>query len=270
MRYTLSPAIHTAAFKALGLEWIYLAWHVPPESLGAALGGLRALRCAGANLTMPHKQSALRHLDELTPDARAIGAVNTIERRAELLIGHNTDVSGLAEFLASDAGVNVGGRRALVLGAGGAARAAVTALRRLGAAEVEVTARNPKAAASVAALGPEGREHGLEWDAGPKAALDADIVVNATPLGMKGEKLLPGVAWRAGQVVVDLVYDPPSTPLLDAARAGGADAWGGIGMLVRQAAGALRIWTGREAPLEVMSAAAVRAIGRRHAKAIVS
>ena len=263
MRYTLSPAIHTAAFKALGLEWIYLAWPVPPDALEAALGGLRALGCAGANITMPHKQTALAHLDELSPDAQATGAVNTIECLPGRLVGHNTDVYGFVEFLASDAGVTATERRALVLGAGGASRAVVTALERLGATRIEVAARDADAAAAVAALGKEGLCVPLEWHNATEAAAGADIVVNATPLGMNGEMVLDGVTWRAGQVVVDLVYDPPSTPLVEGARAQGADAWGGIGMLVHQAAGALRIWTGLKPPLEVMSAAAVSAIGRR-------
>jgi shikimate dehydrogenase len=264
LRHTLSPSIHTAAFKALGLEWVYLAWPVPPDALGPALGGLRALGCAGANITMPHKQTALAHLDEVSPEARDIGAVNTIECRPGWLVGHNTDTYGLAEFLTSDAGVTAHGKPALVLGAGGAARAVVKALERLGASAIEVAARNRRAAAEVAALGPHDRCSAIEWDDAPDAAEAAEIVVNATPLGANGERLLVDLPWRSSQVVVDLVYDPPSTPLVKAARAGGAGAWGGIGMLVHQAAGALRVWTGLEPPLEVMSAAAIRAIGRRH------
>lgn len=240
-----------------------MAWPVPPDALEAALGGLRALGCAGANITMPHKQTALAHLDELSPDAHATGAVNTIECHPGRLVGHNTDVYGLVEFLTADAGVTVTGTRALVLGAGGASRAVVTALERLGAAGIDIAARDADAAAAVAALCREGLCVPLEWDNATKAAAGADIVVNATPLGMNGEMVLDDVAWRAGQVVVDLVYDPPSTPLVEAARAQGAEAWGGVGMLVHQAAGALRIWTGLKPPLEVMSAAAVRAIGRR-------
>ena len=209
-----------------------MAWPVPPDALEAALGGLRALGCAGANVTMPHKETALAHLDELSPDAHATGAVNTIECRPGRLVGHNTDVYGLVEFLTADAGVIVTGTRALVLGAGGASRAVVTALERLGAAGIEIAARNADAAAAVAALCREGLCVPLEWENATKAAAGADIVVNATPL-------------------------------VEAARAQGAEAWGGVGMLVHQAAGALRIWTGLKPPLEVMSAAAVRAIGRR-------
>ena len=268
LRHTLSPVIHAAAFRALGLEWVYLAWPVPPDALGPALDGLRALGCAGANVTMPHKETALAHLDEVSSEARAIGAVNTIEFRAGWLVGHNTDVYGLAEFLTSDAGVTAHGKRALVLGAGGAARAVVKALERLGASGIEVAARNLSAAAEVAALGPRDRCTAIEWVDAPDAATAAEIVVNATPLGTGGEKLLVDLPWRPSQVVIDLVYDPPSTPLVEAARSRGADAWGGVGMLVHQAAGALRVWTGMEPPLEVMSAAAIRAIGRRRPREV--
>jgi shikimate dehydrogenase len=261
--YTLSPAIHSAGFKALGLDWTYLAWPVPPEDLGAALAGLRVLGCAGANITMPHKESALRHLDELSPEAQAVGAVNTIEFRPRWLVGHNTDVTGFSQFLSSDAGVGAPGKRALVLGAGGAARAVVKALDDLGAARIEIAARRAEVAGALTALATEGRGAALRWSDAPGAATEADIVVNATPLGAGGEAVLEEVEWRPGQVVVDLVYDPPSTPLVDAARARGADAWGGVGMLVHQAAGSLRLWTGMEPPLEVMSAAAVRALRRR-------
>jgi shikimate dehydrogenase len=261
LRHTLSPAIHAAALEALGLEWVYLAWPVRPAALEAALEGLRALGCAGANVTMPHKEVTLAHLDELSSDARAIGAVNTIEFRGDHLVGHNTDVYGFIQLLESDAGVPAAGKRALVLGAGGAARAVVSALEQLGAGGIDVAARDRDAATEVAGLAASGR--GLEWAVAADAAASAGIVVNATPLGTNGEELLVDVPWRAGQVVVDLVYDPPWTPLVAAARSGGAGAWGGIGMLVHQAAGALRLWTGLEPPLEAMSAAALRVSARR-------
>jgi shikimate dehydrogenase len=264
LRHTLSPAIHAAAFEALGLEWVYLAWPVRPAALDAALDGLRALGCAGANVTMPHKETALAHLEELSSHARAIGAVNTIEFRGDHLVGHNTDVYGFIRLLETDAGVAAAGKHALVLGAGGAARAVVTALEQLGAKGIDVAARDPNAAKAVAALATSGR--GLEWADTADVAPAAEIVVNATPLGTNGEELLVDVPWRAGQVVVDLVYDPPWTPLVAAARSGGAGAWGGIGMLVHQAAGALRLWTGLEPPLEAMSAAALRAAARRRAE----
>ena len=256
---TLSPAIHTAAFESAGLPWVYLAWPVPPERLENAVEGLRALGAAGANVTMPHKEAILPLLDDLAEDARAVGAVNTVARNGNRLIGHNTDVSGFKEFVVGDAGVPIAGAHCVVLGAGGAARAVVKALSDLEALDITVAARHAHKAAEVAAIaGARGKAE--PWAAIVRAVANADVVVNTTPLGMNKEELLEDARFARGQCVVDLIYDPPSTPMLDRARAQGARTWGGIGMLVHQAAGSFRIWTGREAPLESMSAAAVTSI----------
>ena len=258
LEYTLSPVLHAAAFRRLGLDWTYLAWPVAPEHLGDAVRGLRALGAAGANVTMPHKETVIEHLDDLSGDAREVGAVNTIQLMGSRLIGHNTDVDGFRNFLEADAGYDPRGRRAVVLGAGGAARAVVKALADLGS-EVVVAARREEAARSIAEdLGAEP----LEWGGAEAAAGTADVVVNATPVGMReSADPVPGASFRPGQLVADLVYDPPTTPLVARARAAGADAWGGVGMLVHQAAASFRIWTATEPPLEAMSAAAVHAIG---------
>jgi shikimate dehydrogenase len=259
---TLSPAIHNAAFRRLGLDWVYLRWPVPPESLNDAVGGIRALGATGANITMPHKETVMVLLDELSGDAAAIGAVNTIQSVGGTLVGHNTDVDGFAEFLSSDVGFEVHGRRALVLGAGGAARAVVAALAGMGASSITVAARRAHQANDVAALGGDAGE-GAPWGEVVGLIKGADVVVNATPLGGHGEDPTAGGELHEGQLVVDLVYDPPMTPLVDRARVAGADAWGGLGMLVHQAASSFRIWTGLSAPLEAMSAAAVHALGLR-------
>ena len=261
LTHTLSPAIHTAAFRRLGFDWAYLSFPVPPDLLPQAVGGLRALGAVGANVTIPHKETVIAHLDQLSGDAAAIGAVNTIQRLGDRLIGHNTDVDGFREFLAGDAGINVSGSRALVLGTGGAARAVVKALDDLDAAEIVIAARSSERGTALTQL--VGRAHATvaDWDQAATLASDAVIVVNATPLGGAGEDPVPDAVWHPGQVVVDLVYSPPATPLVEAARAAGADAWGGLGMLVRQAAASFQIWTGQDPPLETMSAAAVHAIG---------
>lgn len=267
LAHTLSPVIHNAAFRTLGLEWVYLAWPVRPEELGAAVAGLRALRAKGANVTMPHKETVLQHLDHLSGDAEALGAVNTIELVGGELVGHNTDVDGFADFLSGDVGYDAGGRRVLVLGAGGAARAVVKALGDLGAAEIVVAARDRDRGAAVAGIGKAHSDAAtsyIEWERAAALAPDVDAVVNATPLGMSLEDALPGARFSPSQLVVDLVYSPPITPLLDRARAAGASAWGGLGMLVCQAAASFRIWTSQDPPAEVMSAAAVRAIGSGH------
>jgi shikimate dehydrogenase len=239
LEHTLSPAIHNAAFRRLDLDWVYLAFPVPPERLEQAVAGLRVLGAVGANVTMPHKETVMSLLDELSGDARSVGAVNTIQNVGDRLIGHNTDVDGFSRFLTADAGLEVKGSRALVLGAGGAARAVVRALLDL---EVE----DP-----------------VEWAVASARVEDFDLVVNATPLGAAGEDPLPTARFRMGQAVVDLVYEPPATPLVARARESGAAGWNGLGMLVHQAAAALRIWSGQEPPVEAMSVAALHALTRR-------
>lgn len=257
--YTLSPVIHNAAFRNLGLDWIYLVWPVPPERLRAAVEGIRALGAMGANVTMPHKKAVLELLDEVSGDAKEVGAVNTIQRLGDTLVGHNTDVDGFGQFLTQEAGCDPSEKRAVVLGSGGAARAVVKSLADLGAASVTVTARNLDKSGELRLLHPEGIAL-RSWDEAEEAAEHADIIVNATPLGADGEDLLPGVALNPGQVVVDLVYRPPSTRLIERARASGASGWGGLGMLLSQAAASFRIWTGQDAPVDIMSVAAVRAM----------
>lgn len=261
LEHTLSPVIHNVAFRRTSLDWTYLSWPVEPQMLAEAVRGLRALGAMGANVTMPHKETVLKHLDEVSGDARDVGAVNTIQRLGPRLVGHNTDVDGFSEFLSGDAGFDAGGKRALVLGSGGAARAVVKALDSLGAAEVTVAGRDPARTESVAGLAAAASPSVAEWRDAEQLMGDADLVVNATPLGMDGEHVFSDPRFRPGQCVVDLIYSPPSTPLVEAARAAGAEAWGGLGMLVRQAAASFTIWTGQAAPLEAMSAAAVHAIG---------
>jgi shikimate dehydrogenase len=260
LQRTLSPALHAAAFAELGLDWVYLEWPVPPQDLGPAVAGLRALGAVGANVTMPHKEAVIEHLDRLGTEAEAVRAVNTIEVSGDCLIGHNTDVSGFAAFVAGDLGIEVADRKCLVLGSGGAARAVVAALNRLGGREITVAGRRAEARAEVARLSPFGRS--LEWTRASGLVARADIVVNTTPVGMQGEDLLPEARFTPSQVVIDLVYHPATTNFLARARRAGADAWGGLGMLVRQAAESLRLWTGLDPPVEVMSEAAVRALKR--------
>ena len=259
--HTLSPTIHNAAFRNVGLDWVYLAWPVRPEDLAAAIGGLRALGAQGANVTMPHKESVIEYLDEVSGDARRVGAVNTIQRSGDKLIGHNTDVDGFRSFLVDDAGMDPSGKTVLVLGSGGAARAVVCALDDLGAAHVVIAARREDRGREIAELASRPVVDVEAWERAEELVGRSDLIVNATPLGMNGETPLPTATWRPGQVVCDLVYSPPSTPLMDAARAAGVEAWGGLGMLIHQAALSFRVWTGQDPSVAAMSAAAVRSIG---------
>lgn len=263
LEHSLSPAIHNAAFRRLGLDWVYLSFPVRAEDLATAVQGLRALGAVGANVTMPHKGEVVEHMDDLSGDARAIGAVNTIQRVGHRLIGHNTDVDGFLAFVRDDAGLRIADTRCLVLGAGGAARAIVRALDASGAATIALCARRDEQAEQVAALVSDAEVERLRWDSLPGESRAFDLIVNATPLGMRGQDALPELEPTEGQAVVDLVYDPPETPLVEAAKRAGGAGWGGLGMLVHQAAASLRIWTGQEAPVEAMSVAALHALSRR-------
>jgi shikimate dehydrogenase len=257
--HSLSPVIHNAAFAALEMDWTYVALPVEPGMVPAAVAGLRALGLAGANVTMPHKEAVADVMDELTDDAARLRAVNTIEVRGGALVGHNTDAPGFARFLERDAGFDPAGRTAVLFGAGGAARACALALARAGLTRIVVALREPARARPLAdAL--DGYPTVVDVVGFDDAArVEADLVVNGTPLGAHGETIaLPTVG--PGSLVVDLLYRPASTPLQQAARATGAKAFGGLGLLLHQAALSFEVWTGRPAPLELMSAAAVAAL----------
>ncbi|NLV54544.1 MAG: shikimate dehydrogenase [Acidimicrobiales bacterium] len=254
VEHSLSPVIHNAAFTALGLDWKYFAVSVPEGRAADAVAAMRSLRVAGMSVTMPHKAAVIEVVDRVTPTAERLGAVNCLTWRGTQIEGDSTDGAGFLDSLRVDHGWDPDGRRCVVVGAGGAARAIVAALADAGAADVGVVNRSPARAEVAAALaGPRGRV------AGPEAVDDADLVVNATPVGMGDDGALPVDADRlgAGQVVVDIVYDPIETALLAEARRRGAVPVNGVGMLVHQAAHAFRAWTGEDPPVEVMSAAGV-------------
>ncbi len=264
--HSLSPILHNAAFAELGLDWTFAAFEVAEGELGRALAGLRERGISGLSVTMPHKDAAARLADELTDAAARLGAVNCLVPDGDRLIGHNTDGGGFLDGLAHDAGIDVAGRSLLVLGAGGAARAVAEACGTAGAAEVVVANRTVERASTAAALaGPVGRAVPLA-DAGA-AAESADVVVNATPIGMgsdDGVPIAPDLL-RIGQVAVDLIYHPPETSWLATLRARGIEAHGGLSMLLFQAARAFTLWTGEEAPVSAMEAAARSALAGRSA-----
>jgi shikimate dehydrogenase len=267
--HSLSPTMHNAAAAALGLNWAYVPLPVPPERLGEALRGLSALGFRGVNVTVPHKEAVLLHLSAVYPAAQVIGAVNTIVVSDGRLTGFNTDWSG---FLADLEGHRLAlyGRDCLVLGAGGAARAVVYALLRRGA-RVVVLARRPEQAETLTielgrAFPAATIEAGRLGDAADTAVqLEAPIIVNTTPLGMAGANINDspwptGAPFPGGAFVYDLVYNPPQTRLMAAARASGRRGANGLGMLVRQAAEAFEVITGRR-PDPALMRAAVEASG---------
>jgi len=264
VEHSLSPAMHNAAFEALGLNWRYLPLPTPPGQVEAAVRGLAALGFRGANVTVPHKQAAMAALDSIAPDAEALGAVNTLvvargASGAATVSGHNTDVQGFVDALRGGGYEPQDGGSAVVVGAGGAARAVVFGLLRSGIGEIVVLNRTlERAQALVADLGVSSALP-LTPETLIESARAADLLVNATTVGMwprVGGSVWPEEAPLPSHLAVfDLVYNPPKTRLLQQARGSGARAIGGLGMLVRQGALAFEMWTGEAAPLEVMRAA---------------
>ena len=258
VRHSISPAIHNAAFAAEGLDWVFVAFEVADGDAPAAIAGARALGIDGLSVTMPHKATVMEALDRLSPTAEKLGAVNAIVREGTEFVGHNTDGAGLIDSLAYDEGFDVAGKKCVVLGAGGAARAVVLAIGEAGAEDIVIVNRTALNAERAAALGGSAARVGSEAD-----VFGADLVVNATPIGMVGhaeQSAVEPALFHAEQLVVDLVYAPPITPTIQAARDAGAHAVGGLGMLVHQAAHAFTLWTGHPAPLPAMSAAAISAM----------
>lgn len=242
--HSRSPAMHNAAFPAAGLDARYVALDVAPAALGAAIAGLKGTNALGCNLTIPHKEAALAHMDALFESARASGAVNTVVFREGKAHGHNTDGEGALDAL-REAGVRVPGSRALVLGAGGAARAVARSLRMAGA-DVRVSNRTPS---RVAALG----FPAVAWSEAAKHLAEVDVLVNATSVGMRGEEPpVPIDALPAGAAVLDCVYAPGGTKLTNAARARGLVSVPGEAMLLHQGARAFTLWTGKPAPIALM------------------
>jgi len=247
--HTRSPAMHRAAYQALGLDAAYHVYDVEPEELESGLARLKMIGFCQLAVSIPHKESVMAHLDRVDETAGAIGAVNTVTRIDGKLIGTNTDWTGAVRALERETSLD--GKHAVVLGAGGAARAVVYGLLRAGA---EVTVLNRTVARAVEiqqALGAQ-RAGGLEDLAG----LAHDVLVNTTSVGLgSDESPVAAEHLRPGSVVMDAVYEPERTRLLRDAEAAGARTLGGKWMLVYQAAEQLTLWSGREAPIDVMAEA---------------
>ncbi|MFL5737397.1 MAG: shikimate dehydrogenase [Actinomycetota bacterium] len=253
---SLSPLIHNTAFIALDLDWVYVPLPVEPGRLPEAIEGLSALGFAGANVTMPHKTEAADLVADLSEDAFRLRAVNTLVTTTAGLVGHNTDAPGFERFLSEDAGFDAADRRTLIFGGGGAARACALALARARASEIVVALRDPAKTEELRAA-VQGFEATLEVVPFDEAAgREADLVVNATPVGSLGEEL-PRPRVTPETLVVDLLYRPGVTPLQIRAKEAGAAAFGGLGLLLHQAALSFELWTGQPAPLPAMSAAAL-------------
>ncbi len=246
--HSLSPAMQAAAIQTADIDYAYIAMPVRPEALPAAVDGLKSLGFRGFNVTIPHKSAIMELLDEVDEDARRIGAVNTVVNDNGRLLGHNTDVTGFLRGL-SRQGVVVCGKRAVLFGAGGAARAVIWGLLREGAESVTVGVRN--AAKAREALADFAADVDIfPWDGADFAEnlAAADILVNTTPLGMtpKTEEA-PPVDWarvRTEAFVYDIIYTPECTRFLREAKEHGHRISNGVAMLVGQGAEALSLWTG--------------------------
>jgi shikimate dehydrogenase len=267
VKHSASPAMQNAAFLAKGLNYIYLSFEIKPEDIGSALNALGVLGFRGINLTIPHKESSLPFLDEISPEASKIKAVNTVLFEGGKMKGFNTDIEGFLRPLVLDAGWSPGGKKAVVLGAGGAARAVAFSLLDSGAKEIVIANRTIEKAAKLA---------GFMKELFPSASIihipvssnrlyleisSSSLLVNCTPLGLRGETPLekPGCL-GPGLIVYDLIYKPSLTPLLASAAERGAETIGGLDMLVYQGAASFKIWTSADPPVEVMKSACRRAV----------
>ncbi len=270
LRHSISPTFQQAAFRHRSLDVVYETWETPAESLKRLLAWMRATPEAwGANVTVPHKEAVFEAVDRLDPTAAAVGAVNTVVARDGRLSGYNTDVGGFLRALSHAARFDPAGARVLLLGAGGAARAVVVALAQTGAAHVTIANRTLARAEIVAELA---NSHGLAAQSIPldgqalrETGSTWDFIVNTTSIGMRhsaaeNESPLAASLIPSGALVYDLVYNPPITPLLEAALAAGARTLSGLSMLVYQGAESFTLWTEMEAPVEEMMTAARQAL----------
>ncbi len=277
LEHSLSPAFQQAALDHLALDVRYEAWPTPPEQLDGIVRSLREPDHLGANVTIPHKEAVIPLLDDLDELARRAGAVNTIVNREGRLTGYNTDVTGFLRALRQDGGFDPAGCRALIAGAGGAARAVVVALIDAGAASVTIInrtfARATRLVEDLRPIAGDTELHALpdmytSWAA---ATLGCGLLVNCTSVGLAGtpeekESPVPVDVIPAAALVYDLLYRPAQTKLMAAAKRRSARILGGLPMLVYQGADSFLLWTGLEPPIDIMFEAARRALGLARAK----
>ncbi len=263
VRHSLSPTLHNAAFAAVGLDWRYLALEVAPDHGARAVEAMRTLGIGGLSVTMPHKDAVVAAVDRTTAAVDALGAANTIFWDGDRLVADNTDGDGLVNSLADEVGARLGGLHVAVVGAGGAARAIIDAVGRRGAERISVINRSPERGALAAAV------HPAAYLADPAVIRSADVVINATSVGMGARpdddpaSVLPfdPDLLVDDHLVADIVYQPLVTPLLAAAEQVGCTTVGGVGMLLHQAALQFGRWTGVDAPLDAMRASVAHLVG---------
>ncbi len=255
--HTMSPVLHNWGFGRMGVKAVYMAFPTPPEGLAAFVAGVRALPVSGLSVTIPHKEAIMALLDSVSPLAEQTGAVNTVVWEQGQLVGHNTDVIGFLEPMLSQ---RITPRSALVLGAGGAAKAVLAGLKDLNGSDVMLTNRDMRRAENLA------EQFGVNvvaWER--RDAVDAHLVVNTTPLGMSGkavdESPLPASYWSADQLAYDLVYNPRETKFLREAKAAGAATIDGLSMFAAQGLVQFKYWTGLDLPGDEAKAVLAKALG---------
>ena len=262
--HTSSPAMHNAAIAALGLDYTYVAFHVRPDELGRAIEGMRALQIAGLNVTVPHKQCVMAHLDEVSAEAVAIGAVNTVVNRHGQLVGYNTDAFGILESLKRDGDVERLPAQVALFGAGGAARAILYAL--LQCEEVERILLLNRTRLNSESLAEDLDRSGrvVVKDMNTSSVAEVDLLINSTSVGMypheDASPLADASVLHADMLVADIVYKPLKTRLMIQAEAAGARAINGLGMLAWQGARSFELWTGSAPPVDAMMAAALERV----------
>jgi shikimate dehydrogenase len=257
-----------AAFAALGMQWRYLTIEVRPEALPDAIRGARAMGMKGINLTIPHKVAVIPLLDRISPDAELIGAVNTVRREGDGLIGENTDGKGFLRGVREDGDIDPRGKKIVVLGAGGAARAITVELALAGAGKITIWNRSVERGRALCdhlKQRVEADAHFEPWTRTCEVGSDVDILVNATSIGLFPDiDAMPDVNLKGARkelLVCDVVPNPPETRLIRTAQAQGLKTLTGLPMLVYQGAIGFEMWTGKKAPEAVMKAALEKAFG---------
>ncbi len=267
VEHTLSPAMQNAALEEMGINWVYVPMSVNPDDLSDVVAGLRAIHSPGWNLTIPHKLNILPLLDVVTPEAKAVGAVNTVVRRDDLLIGYNTDIAGFLRSAEKEGFKPSGGEPVMVAGSGGVARAITYALSHAGC-DLTVVSRNLQKTAQMCAE-IEITANVIEYhdEQVPSIMQRSQLLVNATSLGMGAQAdcslPLPLELLNKSALVFDTVYSPAETRLMNQARQLGHHACNGLGMLLMQGAAALELWTQRDVPIESMNNAIQQAFQSR-------
>lgn len=268
VEHSLSPAMQNAALQAAGIDGLYIPWRVKGTNLPTAFESLRGMEnFGGANVTLPHKEQAVALVDTLTQEAASVGAVNTVVARGGRLLGANTDGQGFLRSLHEEADFLPRGKPAVILGAGGAARAVSVSLAEAGVKEIVIVNRAIERAQLLAEcmnrdIGASAIGLGLDDPRMPAMVRDCALVVNATSVGLNPSDPPPidPTLLRSGVLVYDLIYRPRETALLREAKQRGCRVLGGLGMLLYQGALAFELWTGQKPSEEAMRQALVAAI----------